>query len=116
MTSALHTAEGETIAQLLADEATLQRELAEARAAAGRLVDAAKGEAAALRESGRAAVAEEVRERLASDSGGGADGDAADEIHAETAALLADLRRRASDNRDRALALVIDLVTGRVPP
>jgi vacuolar-type H+-ATPase subunit H len=110
--SASHTAEADTVAHLLADEATLERELAEARAAAQAVIEGARDEARRLREEGDRAIAEDVRARLASDEGGAA----AEGIRAETAARVADLRRRAAAHRERALALLVDLVTGREPP
>lgn len=101
------------LARLRADEAALERAVAEARSAAAAAIDGARGEAAALAAQARAAAAGEVarcRAEEARELARQAEV-ALQELEREVEALRATAARR----WEEAAALVLETVLGRGP-
>jgi cell division septum initiation protein DivIVA len=108
------TGEIETLTRLHADEAALDRRLAEARAHAAAIIEGAHTAAARLRAAaeadlaGELAAVREAEERRREEEG--ATGTS------RRAGLVTEARRRAEANQERALALLLGVVASEGDP
>jgi len=102
--------EAQTLARLRADEQSLDRALAEARAAAAALVEGTREECGRIREAARTGLEGELAALRAEEAERSAAAKRA--FQAGTAEQVSEVQRRAELNRPRALALLLRVIAG----